>query len=85
MIKSLMTFDNEKGLLFDKALLKQLNITDDTKLKIVVHDNVVIIVPIDVSDEQAAQEGYYKNKKFEETVKKIMEKYAPALKKLAEN
>ncbi len=82
MTKKLIQHGNSSALIIDKALLKVLNITRDTNLKISINGNSIVITPIDseVASQQVSDREFIQ-KAFEE----VMKEYAPALKKLAKN
>ncbi len=80
MIKKLTKHGNSQALIIDKALLDILNITDDTELELTTDGTTLHITPI--------QKGIKKisdDKKLQAIIEKNITKYAPLLKKLADN
>jgi antitoxin component of MazEF toxin-antitoxin module len=85
MVKKLSKYGNSHAVLIDKPILELLNITENTQLKIKTDGTRIIIEPINevradctctqISDDEALQKVY----------EELVEKYEPALKKLAEN
>ncbi|HLB93863.1 MAG TPA: hypothetical protein VJJ81_01315 [Candidatus Babeliales bacterium] len=74
--KKLIKHDNELALVIDKAVLKKLNIDDNTKLEISLENNGIFITI-------AGAIKTISNKDLERSGKKIMDKYAPVFEKLA--
>jgi antitoxin component of MazEF toxin-antitoxin module len=72
MIKKLSKYGNSFAIIIDKPILKLLNITHDTKLKIKTDGEKIIIEPT-------------KNTMLEKLYKKNVRKYAADLKKLAKS
>ena len=81
MIKKLTRHGNSTAVIIDKALLKVLNITPETELKISTNGESIIITPV----REASLEKISENKIIQNAVEEVMKKYAPALKKLAKN
>lgn len=69
--KKLIKHDNELALVIDKAVLKELNINDNTELEIVINGDTMVIRP------KSSRE------RTRRTANKIMDKYAPVFEKLA--
>lgn len=80
MIKKLTRHGNSTAIIIDKALLKLLNITSETELKISTNGESIIITPIYENSERTSN-----NKLIQDAVEKIMKKYEPALRKLSKN
>ena len=75
MKKKLIKYGNSSALIIDKPILELLDITPETPLKITTDGEVLIIVPI--REDRDTDE-------FEEIVDRTIERYAPALEKMAE-
>lgn len=83
MKKKLTKNGNSLAVILDKAaLLKVLNITAETELKIKTDKKSIIITPINT---HLSENEIRKRKSVQKAVEEIMEKYSPALKKLAKN
>lgn len=78
MIKKFSKHGNSLALLLDKPILELLNITEDTKIKIRIDGNKLIIEPIieePISDDDTLQKIY----------ENLVERHKETLKKLAKN
>ena len=82
MKKKLSKYGNSLALILDKPILELLNIREETVLKITTDGKTITITPI---REQDKAKKISDDNKVQESFEKIMEKYAPALKKLAKN
>lgn len=82
MLKKLSKYGNSMALILDKPILELLNITESTKLKITTDGKTITIVPI---DEQNPVLQVSDNKKVQKSFEEVLEKYGPALKKLADS
>ncbi len=80
MIKKLSKYGNSLALIIDKPILELLNISESTALKITTDGKTITIAPAD----QSASMRVSDDKKVQKAFEDVMEKYAPALKKLAE-
>lgn len=83
MVKKLIKHGNSTALILDKSLLKILNINRDTPLKIKTDGKSIIITP--VSEESSTTQKVSDREEVQKAFEEIIKKYAPALKKLADN
>ena len=81
MFKKLSKYGNSLALLIDKPILEILNISENTRLKIRTDGKCIIIEPVADTTELPISDDEELNKLY----KKLVEKYGPALKKLANN
>lgn len=81
MIKKLTRHGNSTAVIIDKALLRVLNITPETELKISTNGESIIITPV----REASLKKISENRIIQNAVEEVMKKYAPALKKLTKN
>lgn len=86
MIKKLSKFGNSMAFIIDKPVLELLNILPDTELKISTDGKSLIITPIFLKKETTISEirVVSKKDKLQKLHEKNIEKYAPALNKLAQ-
>lgn len=77
MAKKLVKCGKDMAVIIDKPLLELLNIQEDTPLKITIEGKAIIVTP----------EGSPKThkEKLKEFTEEAMDKYAEALKKLADS
>ena len=76
MFKKLSKVGNSRAIVIDKAILKLLKISDDTKISLKIDGNKLILEPVlinKISDDKSIQELY----------DEIVEEYDETLKKLA--
>ena len=81
MIKKLSKYGNSLAILIDKPLLEILNINEHTRLKIKTDGERIIIEPV----QEASQLPISEDEKLDQLYKKLVKKYGPALKKLADS
>ncbi len=82
MFKKLSKHGNSFAIVIDKAILELLNINENTQFKLKTDGRVLIMEPVQVLESESV---ISQDKKLEQKYKKLIEKYGPALKKLAEN
>ena len=80
MKKRLSRHGNSFAIVIDKPILKLLSINEKTTLKVTTDGNKIIIEPI-----KSAKNKISSDPKMQKVYEKIVEKYKPALKKLAKN
>lgn len=83
MVKKLSKYGNSLAIIIDKPVLELLNISEETKLKIRTDGTRIIIEPIRETEESA--DIISEDKKLQDIYEKLIKKYGPALKKLADN
>jgi Growth regulator len=77
MIKTIVKHGNSRAVVLEKPILKLLNITDKTKLKITTDGNVLMITPIcSCNDKKSDKMGFdsalnWVNKNYQEVLKKL--------------
>lgn len=81
MEKKLSKHGNSRAIVIEKPILDLLSITDDTALKITTEDGKIIIEPV----RRSKKIKISSDKKMQKIYEEIVEKYGPALKKLAKN
>lgn len=81
MEKRLSRHGNSRAIVIEKPILDLLSITDDTVLKVTTEDGKIIIEPLN----RAKKVKISSDKKVQKIYEEIVEKYGPALKKLAKN
>lgn len=84
MIKKLIKHGNSTAVILDKSLLKLLNIDNNTNVKIKTDGKRIIIEPVIIKSEKA-KDSISEDKKMQQIYNKLVKKYGPALKKLADN
>lgn len=75
MKTKIVKYGNDSAILLDKEMFNKLQIDENTSIDIFIEDNLIIIYPIKDKD---------KNKKIQESLKRINKKFSSTLKKLAE-
>lgn len=75
MVKKLTKTGNSFALVLDKPLLQQLGIDEDTELEISTNGDVLVVTPV---------RGRSRERKFQQAVQKINERYAGLFKRLSE-
>lgn len=81
MEKKLSKHGNSRAIVIEKPILDLLSITDDTVLKVTTEDGKIIIEPLI----RGKKVKISSDKKVQKIYEEIVEKYGPALKKLAKN
>lgn len=81
MEKKLSKHGNSRAIVIEKPILDLLSITDETVLKISTEDGKIIIEPVN----RVKKMKISSDKKMQRIYDEIVEKYGPALKKLAKN
>lgn len=81
MEKKLSKHGNSRAIVIEKPILDLLAITDETILKVTTEDGKIIIEPIRRDKKMKISS----DKKMQKIYEEIVEKYGPALKKLAKN
>jgi len=84
MKKRLSRYGNSLALIIDKPILELLHITEDTVLNISTDGSSITIKP-QGGEIHASQYKVSDNPKVQKAFEEMMEKYAPAFKKLAKN
>ena len=79
MKKKLTKHGNSFEVIIDKPILKLLSINEKTALKISTDGKIIIIEPLKTKKTSIETS----NKKLKESYNKLVEKYEPAMKKLA--
>ena len=82
MEKKLSKHGNSRAIVIEKPILDLLSITDNTVLKVTTEDGKIIIEPVRRSKKMMKISS---DKKMQKIYEEIVEKYGPALKKLAKN
>lgn len=81
MEKKLSKHGNSRAIVIEKPILDLLSITDDTVLKVTTEDGKIIIEPLI----RGKKVKISSDKRVQKIYEEIVEKYGPALKKLAKN
>ena len=81
MEKKLSKHGNSRAIVIEKPILDLLSITDETVLKITTEDGKIIIEPVN----RVKKMKISSDKKMQRIYEEMVEKYGPALKKLAKN
>lgn len=82
MEKKLSKHGNSRAIVIEKPILDLLSITDSTVLNITTQDGKIIIEPVRNREKKIKISS---DKKMQRIYEEIVEKYGPALKKLAKN
>lgn len=81
MEKKLSKHGNSRAIVIEKPILDLLEITDNTILKVTTENGKIIIEPVLPGKKMKISS----DKKMQKIYEEIVEKYGPALKKLAKN
>jgi len=84
MLKKLSKYGNSRAIIIDKPILKLLDISDDTELKIKIEGESIVITPKKKTKGKKKKTGIVsKDKRFQRIYEETVEKYSDVLKKLA--
>jgi antitoxin component of MazEF toxin-antitoxin module len=73
MLKRIQQIGNSQGVIIDKTVLRLVGAEDATALDLTVENGAIVLRPIDEAGRKA---------RLEEAAKTVLNKYAPALRKL---
>ena len=80
MVKKLSKYGNSLAIIIDKPILELLDISENTKLKIKTDGKNIIIEPVKTKLKKSKISN---DKKLQKDYEDLVDKYSPALKKLA--
>jgi len=80
MIKKLSKFGNSKALIIDKAILRLLNIDEETELEIQIKGKSIVISPV----KKGRKRKVSNNQKLQKAYEDVIDKYYDDFKKMAD-